>query len=330
MRALLSTHAGPPEDLELAELPQPVPGPGEVLVQVRAAGVNFPDSLIIEDKYQVRPERPFAPGCELAGVVHSLGDGVAGIEVGDRVLGSVPFGAFAEFVTLSATRAVALPDSMPFDEAGAFILTYGTSYYALADRAKIQPGETLLVLGAAGGVGIAAVEIGKALGARVVAAVSSDEKAAFALSCGADAAVVYPAGPLTKEQSRAVAEQFKAATGGADVVYDAVGGTYCEPALRALNWNGRYLVVGFPAGIPSPPLNLVLLKGSSIVGVAWGASIDREPEVYATDVRELMKLYEAGSVRPRVSRRYPLAEGGSAIRALMDRSVSGKLVVVVE
>ncbi len=331
MKALLSTRSAPPEELELTEVPDPIAGEGEVVVAVKAAGVNFPDSLIVVDKYQFKPERPFAPGGEVAGVIESVGAGVTGVSVGQRVIGSIGWGGFAEKVKAPATRVMPIPDGMPFDEASAFILTYGTSYYALKDRGLLKAGETVLILGAAGGVGVAAIELAKAMGARVVGAVSSEEKAAFAKECGADATVVYPPGAFAKEQSRALAEDFKQATsGGADVIYDAVGGDYCEPALRAMNWNGRYLVIGFPAGIPAPPLNLTLLKSSSIVGVFWGASVAREPELHKGNVRDLFGLYSQGKIKPRISARYPLAEGGKAIRALMDRTATGKLVVVME
>ncbi|HRO04293.1 MAG TPA: NADPH:quinone oxidoreductase family protein, partial [Terricaulis sp.] len=288
MKALLSTRPGPPEALELSELPDPVAGEGEVVIAVKAAGVNFPDSLIIEDKYQFKPERPFAPGGEIAGVVESVGAGVTHIKPGQRVLGSVGWGGFAEKVKVQAQRVMPIPDSMPFDEASAFILTYGTSYYGLKDRGVLKAGETVLILGAAGGVGVAAIELAKAMGARVVGAVSSEEKAEFAKACGADATVLYPPGAFAKEQAKQLSDAFKQATGGgADVIYDAVGGDYCEPALRAMNWNGRYLVIGFPAGIPTPPLNLTLLKSSSIIGVFWGASVAREPELHKGNVRDL-------------------------------------------
>jgi NADPH2:quinone reductase len=331
MKALMSTKVGPPEALELVETPDPVAGEGEVVIAVKAAGVNFPDALIIEDKYQFKPERPFAPGGEVAGVIESVGAGVSGVKVGQRVIGSSGWGGYAEKIKLPAQRIMPIPDAMPFDEASAFILTYGTSYYALKDRGNLQAGETVLILGAAGGVGVAAIELAKAMGAKVVGAVSSEEKAAFAKACGADATVIYPPGAFAKEQSKALAESFKQATGGgADVVYDAVGGDYCEPALRAMNWNSRYLVIGFPAGIPTPPLNLTLLKSSSIVGVFWGASVAREPALHQANVRDLFKLYSEGKIRPRISKRYPLAQGGQAIRALMDRNATGKLVVVME
>jgi NADPH2:quinone reductase len=331
MKALLSTKAGPPETLELLDAADPVAGEGEVVIAVKAAGVNFPDALMCEDKYQFKPERPFSPGGEVAGVIESVGLGVSNVTVGQRVIGSVGWGGFAEKVKAPAARILPIPDAMPFDEASAFILTYGTSYYALKDRGQLKAGETVLILGAAGGVGVAAIELAKAAGAKVVGAVSSEEKAAFARQCGADETVIYPPGAFAKEQSRALAESFKKATGGgADIVYDAVGGDYCEPALRTMNWNGRYLVIGFPAGIPAPPLNLTLLKSSSIVGVFWGASVAREPALHQQNVRDLFKLYGEGKIKPRISKRYPLAEGGKAIRSLMDRNATGKLVVVME
>lgn len=331
MKALLSTKVGPPEQLEFADAPDPVAGEGEVVVAVKAAGVNFPDALIIEDKYQFKPERPFAPGGEVAGVIESVGAGVTHLKVGQRVIGSTGWGGYAEKIKLHAGRIMPIPDAMPFDEASAFILTYGTSYYALKDRGVLKAGETVLILGAAGGVGIAAIELAKAMGARVIAAVSTEAKAAFAKEAGADDAVIYPASGMSKQQSKDLAEAFKTACGGgADVVYDAVGGDYCEPALRAMNWNGRYLVIGFPAGIPAPPLNLTLLKSSSIVGVFWGASVAREPKLHESNVRDLFKLYAEGKIRPRISARYPLKDGGKAIRALMDRTATGKLVVVME
>lgn len=331
MKALLSREPGPPENLDYADLPDPVAGEGEVVIAVKAAGVNFPDSLIIEDRYQFKPERPFAPGGEVAGVVESVGPGVTHVKAGQRVIGSSGWGGFAEKIKLPAVRVMPFPDAMPFEEASAFILTYGTSYYALKDRGVLEAGETLLVLGAAGGVGVAAIELAKAMGVRVIAGVSSEDKAAFAKAAGADDTVIYPSGQLSKEQSKALSEEFKrVCAGGADVVYDSVGGAYCEPALRAMNWNGRYLVIGFPAGIPSPPLNLTLLKSTSIVGVFWGASVAREPKLHEQNVRDLFKLYGEGKIKPRISQRYALKDGGKAIRALVDRKATGKLVIVME
>ncbi len=331
MKALLSVQAGAPETLQLTDVPDPVAGVGEVVIAVKAAGVNFPDALIIEDKYQFKPDRPFAPGSEVAGFVESLGEGVTTFKVGQRVTASSPWGGYAEKINVPAARILPIPDAMPFDEASTFVFTYGTSYYSLKDRGALKPGETLLVLGGAGGVGIAAIELAKAMGARAVAAVSTEEKAAFAREAGAGDAVVYPAAGISKQQSKDLAEAFKKACGGgADVVFDSVGGEYCEPALRAMNWGGRYLVIGFAASIPAPPLNLTLLKSSSIVGVFWGASTQREPKLHEANVRELFKLYEAGKVRPRISARYTLAKGGEAIRAILDRRAKGKLVIMME
>jgi NADPH2:quinone reductase len=331
MKALVSEAPGGPETLVLRNMPEPQPGPGEVLVSVKACGVNFPDFLIIQDKYQFRPPRPFAPGAEIAGIVERVGDGVAGFRPGDRVIGSLLAGGMAEKAVVSAARCLAMPASMPFDEASAFVLTYGTSYHGLKNRAALKPGETLLVLGAAGGVGVAAVELGKAMGARVVAAVSSDEKLALAKKHGADSGFVYGPAPNSKEESKALADGFKAALGegGANVIYDPVGGDYAEPALRAIAWEGRYLVVGFPAGIPRLPLNLTLLKSCQIVGVFWGEFARRDPAGNAENNRELLELYASGTIRPYVSEHFPLERGAEAIQKLASRSATGKLVVTI-
>ncbi|MBE7220582.1 MAG: NADPH:quinone oxidoreductase family protein, partial [Caulobacteraceae bacterium] len=303
MLAVLSKAPGGPEALALEDAPDPTAGPGQLLIAVRAVGVNFPDTLIIEDKYQFRPPRPFSPGGECAGVVEAVGEGAEGFAPGDRVIASPGWGCMAQRVAVPASRCTAMPEGMPFDEAAAFLFTYGTSWHALKQRAALKAGETLLVLGAAGGVGLAAVELGKAVGARVVAAVSSTDKAQAARERGADETVVYPRGPFDKEGKKALAAQFKAACGerGADVVYDAVGGDYAEAALRAIAWEGRFLVVGFPAGIPAPPLNLPLLKGCSIVGVFWGGWVAREPQAHAENTSDLMRFYAEGRVRPYVS-----------------------------
>lgn len=331
MKALMSTRPGPPETLELIEAPDPAAEAGEVVIAVKAAGVNFPDVLIIEDKYQFKPGRPFAPGGEVAGIIESLGEGVTHLKLGQRVIASIGWGGFAEKVKAPAARVLPIPDAMPFDEASAFVLTYGTSYYALKDRGVLKAGETVLILGAAGGVGVAAIELAKAMGARVVGAASSRTKAQFAKECGADETIIYPPGAFAKEQSKALSDEFKRACGGgADIIYDAVGGDYCEPALRAMNWGGRYLVVGFPAGIPTPPLNLTLLKSCSIVGVFWGASVAREPALHERNVRDLFALYSEGKIRPRISQRFALKDAGQAIRALIDRNATGKLVVMLE
>ncbi|OGN42013.1 MAG: NADPH:quinone oxidoreductase [Caulobacterales bacterium RIFCSPHIGHO2_01_FULL_70_19] len=331
MRAILSTAPGGPETLRLETVADPAPGRGEALVAVKAVGVNFPDTLIIEDRYQFRPQRPFSPGGEIAGVVEALGEGAGGVAAGDRVIAVPGWGGMVEKLAVPAASLMKIPDDMDFATAAALTMTYGTSYYALKDRARLKPGETLLVLGAAGGVGVAAVELGKAMGARVVAAVSSEDKAEFARAAGADDAVIYPRGPLDRDQQKALSGELKRVLGGdgADVVYDAVGGAYCEPALRAMNWDGRYLVVGFPAGIPAPPLNLTLLKSISIVGVFWGAAVMRDPAAHAANMADLFRLWGEGRIRPRISRRYPLEHAGEAIRALGERSAMGKIVVTV-
>jgi NADPH:quinone reductase len=331
MKALLSHAPGGPETLRLEEVPSPSAGPGQLVVDVRAVAVNYPDVLVIEDKYQFRPQRPFAPGGELSGTVREVGPDVRGFAPGDRVIALCgAAGGMAEQAVVKATSSVHVPEGMPLEEAAALLFTYGTSWYALHERARIAAGETLLVLGAAGGVGIAAVELGKAAGARVVAAVSSERKAAFAREAGADETVVYPRGPLDREQQKALAGAFKQACGdGADVVYDAVGGDYTEPAVRTLAWEGRLLVVGFPAGIPKLPLNLTLLKSCQIVGVFWGAWMQRAPEAFRRSLAELFALYAAGRIRPRISQRFPLERGGEAIAALGQREALGKLIVTI-
>lgn len=332
MKAVLSKEVGGPETLVLEELPDPVAGPGQVLIDVKACGVNYPDVLIIEDKYQFKPTRPFAPGGEVSGVISAVGEGVTRFKVGDRVLASTGWGGFAEKLALEEQRCTPIPDDMPFDEAAAFVLTYGTSYYALKDRGQIKAGETLLVLGAAGGVGLAAVELGKAMGARVIAAASSQEKVDLAVKHGAESGVVYPRGPFDKDGQKALANLIKDACGpnGWDVAYDAVGGDYSEATIRAAGWNGRFLVIGFPSGIPKIPLNLTLLKSCDIVGVFWGAAVARDPKGHAQNLKELMALYAEGKIRPYVSERFPLARAGDAIAHLSSRKAMGKVVITVE
>jgi NADPH:quinone reductase-like Zn-dependent oxidoreductase len=300
-----------------------------LLVRVRAAAINYPDVLIIEDKYQMKPPRPFAPGGEIAGEVIGVGEGVAGWAVGDRLIAVPGFGGLVEEMVIPAKSAFRLPDGRSFTDGAALLLTYATSIHALWDRGRLQAGQTLLVLGAAGGVGLAAVELGKARGARVVAAVSSEDKAAAAREAGAYDAIVYPRGPFDKDGQKALAEQFKAAVGpgGADVIYDPVGGDYAEPALRSIAWEGRYLVVGFPAGIPRLPLNLTLLKSCDVCGVFWGAFAARDPRANQAHVAELFALWDAGKISPRVSATYPLERAGEAIAAMAARQVIGKLVV---
>jgi NADPH2:quinone reductase len=288
--------------------------------------------LIIQDLYQTKPPRPFIPGAEIAGVVEAVGEKVDKVRPGDRVLMSPVSGGMAEKAIGPATNCWKIPDAMPFDEAAALLLTYGTSQHALQDRAQLRAGETLLVLGASGGVGLAAVELGKAIGARVVAAASSDEKLVFARDRGADEGVQYPAGPLDKIAARALTDRFKSACGaeGVHVVYDPVGGDYTEAALRAIGWQGRHLVVGFTAGIPKLPLNLTLLKSCQIIGVYWGEFTNRFPSQHAANVAALMALYREGRIKPAVTERFPLERAGEAIGRLSTRAVRGKVVVLIE
>ncbi|CUJ95417.1 Beta-ketoacyl-acyl-carrier-protein synthase I [Ruegeria denitrificans] len=330
MQALLSVAPGGPGTLELTTLPEPFPGKGELLIGIRAAGVNFPDTLIIQDLYQIKPPRPFAPGGEIAGDVLAVGDEVTGFAVGDRVLALTGHGGFATHITIPAATAIKFPDTMPYEDAACFIFTYGTSYHALKDRAALHSGETLLVLGAAGGVGSAAIQLGKAMGARVIAAVSSQDKADFCRSLGADETVLY-AGDVDKNAQKAFSSEIKDLAGplGVNVVYDAVGGDYAEPALRSIAWAGRYLVVGFPAGIPKIPLNLPLLKGCQIVGVFWGASVLRDPEGHAKNMKNLFGLYEDAQINPKISARYPLDRAADALTHLSSRSALGKIVVIM-
>lgn len=335
MKAMMSVEAGGADSLKLMVVPTPEPGPGQIRIAVKAAGVNFPDTLIIRDMYQFRPPRPFAPGGEVAGVVDALGDGVTAFKKGDRVLAMTLHGGYATDLVVDAKAAVKIPDAMPFDEAAGFLMTYGTSHYALKDRAHLESGETLFILGAAGGVGAAAIEIAKAMGAKVIAGVSSPEKAAFARELGADDFVIYPK-DIDKDGQKILSNQIKAAcaklgsSDGANVVYDAVGGDYAEPAVRALAWEGRFLVVGFPAGIPKLPLNLTLLKSCQIVGVFWGAFTMRDPKRHAEHVAELLRWYAEGKVRPRVTARFPLEKAADALKLVETRQVQGKAVLVME
>jgi NADPH:quinone reductase-like Zn-dependent oxidoreductase len=332
MRALLSHAPGRPETLELAEVPDPVAGPSQLLVRVKACAINYPDVLVIEDKYQFRPKRPFAPGGEIAGVVEAVGAGAQGWSEGDRVIAVVRQGGLAEKIVVDAASALPLPPERSFAEGSALLLTYATSIHALLDRGRLQAGQTLLVLGAAGGVGLAAVELGKAFGARVIAAVSSEEKAEAARQAGADDVLVYPRGPFDKDQSKALAQMFKDAVGpdGADVILDPVGGDYAEPALRSIAWEGRYLVVGFPAGIPKLPLNLTLLKSCDVCGVFWGGYATRDAQGNAAHFRTLFRLWHEGRIAPRVSRTWPLEQGGKAIAHMAAREAVGKLVVTLD
>ncbi|MEG2941296.1 MAG: NADPH:quinone oxidoreductase family protein [Thermomonas sp.] len=326
MKAVVCEAWGTPDTLQVKDMPLPEPGPGQVRVRVRVAAVNFPDALMVAGKYQFRPEFPFSPGAEFSGEVSALGDGVTSLCLGDKVVGTAAFGAYAEEVLADAAQVVALPADTGDEQlelAGSFLLTYGTSYHALKDRADAKPGETLLVLGAGGGVGLAAVELGKRMGLRVIAAASSDAKREAARSRGADDVIDY-----TAEDFR---DRLKALTGGrgVDIVYDPVGGDIAETALRSVGWGGRYLVVGFAAGgIPKLPTNLLLLKGSALVGVFWGEFVRREPEANAANTRQLLAWLREGALHPLISQRYPLARAPKALQALLDRRAIGKLVIV--
>ncbi len=324
MRAVICKQYGPPEGLVVEEVPTPVAERGQVRVAVRAAGVNFPDTLIIQGKYQFKPPAPFTPGGEIAGVVDQVGEGVTAVEVGDRVVALAPFGGFAEQVVSSEAQLVRLPDGLDFARAASALTTYGTTQYALVDRARLQRGETLLVLGASGGVGLAAVELGKLLGAKVIAAASSAEKLAVCARYGADGLIDY-----SKEDLKERVKQLTDGA-GADVVYDPVGGAYTEAALRATAWNGRLLVVGFASGdIPKIPANLTLLKGCSIMGVFWGSWLAREPVAAQALHGELLRWIAEGKLKPHVHATHPLEEAGAALRALLDRKVVGKVVLTV-
>jgi NADPH2:quinone reductase len=323
MKAVVCKAWGLPDSLVVENVDAPLPGPGQVLIDVKAAGVNFPDVLIVQGKYQFKPALPFTPGSELAGVVAALGADVTGVQVGQRVIAFTAVGAFAEQAVVPANALMPMPPGMDFDTAAAITLTYGTSHHAVVDRAALQAGETMLVLGAAGGVGLAAIEIGKALGARVIAAASSEEKLAVCRAHGADATINYSTEDLR--------EAIKQATDGKgpDVIYDPVGGIYTEPAFRAIGWRGRYLVVGFANGeIPKLPLNLTLLKGASLMGVFWGEFAKREPKANAKAMRELMGWLAEGKIRPLISGRYALADTAQALNDMAARKVTGKVVII--
>ena len=323
MKAVLCRQFGPPESLVVEELPSPRPGAGEVVVSVKAASVNFPDVLIIQNKYQVKPPLPFSPGSELAGVIKEVGEGVKNAKPGDRVIAFASYGAFAEECLVPAPRLVPMPAGMDFPTAASFLLTYGTSHHALCNRAATTPGETLLVLGAAGGVGIAAIEIGKVLGLRVVACASTEDKLSVCRQHGADETINYAAEDLR--------EGIKRASGGkgVDVIYDAVGGAYAEAALRSSNWRARFLVIGFASGeIPKIALNLPLLMERSIVGVYWGEWTRRTPAEFAAAVKELGEWFAQGKLKPHVSATFPLGKAAEALRMLAERRAKGKVVIV--
>jgi len=322
VKAVVCKEFGPPEKLVIETLEDPTPGPGEVVVEMRAAAITFPETLIIENRYQFKATPPFVVGGEMAGRVSAVGPGVKEVSVGDDVLAGGSTGGFAERLLVPAGQVRPLPKGLDYAEATGMGYAYGTAQYGLKYRGDLKPGETLLVLGAAGSVGLAAIEIGKIMGARVIAAASTPEKTALCRERGADETIDY-----THEDLK---ERTKQLTGGdgADVVYDAVGGERAEAALRATAWRGRYLVIGFTAGIPSIPLNLTLLKGCSIVGVFWGASRVREPELFQASQRELEELAAAGKLHPYIAKRYPLEEVPQALRDMIDRKVVGKIVAV--
>jgi len=322
MRSLLCRQYGPPESLTLEDVEPLRAAPGKVVVQVKACGVNFPDTLIIQGKYQFKPPFPFAPGGEVAGIVTEVGEGVTHLKAGDQVFSLTGWGGFAEEVLADGYRTFKMPPGLDFNTAASLMYTYGTSYHALKDRAALKEGETLLVLGAAGGVGLAAVELGRIMGATVIAAASTDEKLALCREKGASATINY-----SHEDLR---ERIKELTGGkgVDVVYDPVGGDYAEPALRSMAWRGRYLVVGFASGpIPAIPLNLPLLKGCSIVGVFWGSFAERQPKDSFRNMEELLGFMQQGHMKPHIQKTLSLEEAPSALRAMMERNVLGKLVI---
>ncbi|MBY0571899.1 MAG: NADPH:quinone oxidoreductase family protein [Burkholderiaceae bacterium] len=325
MKAVVCKTWGTPDTLEVIELPDLTPGAGEVAIAVKAAGVNFPDFLIIQNKYQFKPELPFTPGSELSGIVYAVGEGVKHIKTGDKVIAFIGQGAFAQQVLAPANAVIPMPEGMDFDTAAAITLTYGTSHHAVVDRAQLKAGETMLVLGAAGGVGLAAIEIGKAVGAKVIAAASSDEKLDICRQHGADMTINYSNTDLR--------EAIKSATGGKgpDVIYDPVGGIYAEPAFRSIAWRGRYLVVGFANGeIPKLPLNLALLKGASLVGVFWGEFAKREPKANMAAMSEMIGWLREGKIKPHISARYALNETADALNDIAARKVTGKVVIQPE
>jgi NADPH2:quinone reductase len=323
MRAVVCQEFGPPESLVVTDVPEPEAGSGQVVLDVHACAVNFPDVLVIQDKYQFKPGLPFSPGGEVSGVVREVGPDVDNVKVGDRVFGSVGWGGMRERVAVHAASLIALPDGLDLVAASGLLTTYGTTHYALKDRGKLQPGETLLVLGAAGGVGLAAVELGRAMGARVIAAASSDEKLALCTERGADATINYSTEDL-KQRAKELTDGH-----GVNVVYDPVGGDYSEAALRSIAWEGRFLVIGFASGdIPRIPLNLTLLKSCDIVGVFWGAFTMREPDRNRANIAELLQLWQASQISLYVSERFPLERGADAIAHLAGRQAKGKVVVV--
>jgi len=321
LKAIICNAFGPIDRLAWEERPDPSPGPGEVLIDIQAAGVNFPDGLMVRGEYQVKPPCPFTPGSEVAGIVREVGEGVTRFDAGDRVVALCTLGGFAEQVAVSTDLVLGIPDAMSFEAASGFMLVYGTSMHALADKGQLEAGETLLVLGAAGGVGLAAVEIGAAMGARVIAAASSDEKLELARAHGAETGINYATHDLKAELKRLV-------PGGVDVAYDPVGGAYTEAAVRGLAWGGRLLVVGFAAGeIPKLPLNLLLLREASAIGVFWGAFTRQDPAAHARNVGQLMQWFGDGRLRPHVGATFPMSRAADALAEVMERRALGKVVL---
>jgi NADPH2:quinone reductase len=322
MKAIVCHGFGPIDQLSYEEVADPAAGPGQVVIDVHAAGVNFPDGLTVRGEYQVKPERPFTPGVEVAGVISEVGDGVTDLRAGQRVLSLCGLGAFAEKAVADASATLALPDSMDFETAAGFMLVYGTSMHALADKSRLRPGETLLVLGAAGGVGLAAVEIGHAMGARVIAAASTEEKLDLARAHGASVGINTSTADLKAELKRLVPQ-------GVDVAYDPVGGALTEAAVRGLGWGGRLLVVGFAAGeIPKLPLNLLLLREAEAIGIFLGAFTKRDPEGHARNLSQLMAWFTEGKLRPHIGSRFPLERASDALAEVMERRAHGKIVVL--
>ncbi len=324
MKAILCREFGTPDKLTLEDVAGPGVGKGQVKIAIEACGVNFPDTLIIQNKYQFKPDLPFSPGGEVAGTITEIGEGVNGFQIGDRVLSMTTWGGFAEEISVDAGAVVKIPDSMDFLTASGFYITYGTSVYALKQRGQLKAGENLLVLGASGGVGLAAVQIGKAMGARVIAAASSAEKLAFAKENGADELVDYSDGNL-KDKVKALTDGK-----GADVIYDPVGGDYFDQSMRCINWGGRLLVVGFASGrIPQLPVNLTLVKGCAVVGVFWGAFVVKEPDESLHNNQQLFDWYTTGKIRPHIDHVYPLEEAPKALEDILARTVKGKIVLKV-
>ena len=330
MKALQCVELGGPDKLEVKEVDTPSATPGHVVIDVKSGSINFPDVLMIQGLYQFQPPLPFTPGGEAAGVISEVGEGVTNFKEGDKVFSMTGLGAFAEKTLVPEASCTLIPDSMDYDTAAALSMTYGTSLYALKQRANLQAGETLLVLGASGGVGLSAIELGKAMGAKVIAAASTQDKVDMCMSHGADEGFIYPSGTLDRDQQKELSNKIKELTGGmgANVVYDPVGDSYSEPCLRATAWEGRYLVIGFAAGqIPKIPLNITLLKGCQIVGVFWGAWVGQFPDENKKNFDELFKLHAEGKINPEVSQTFSLDNAADAFTHLANRKAKGKVII---